>query len=147
MRAHVVCLPIAALIFGLSACGSQNVSLDGFESGGSVPGGVGPGTVGGGVGGANPSVTNAQASDLRMTQIAVYQTVEVMIMENGSVTQNRQAPVVPNKDAILRVFVTPSSGWQARPIIARLKARGDGAVLPPQAHAATEQSMRALPRC
>ena len=121
MRTHVVLLSIVALALSTGACGSQNVSLDGFESGdgGAASSGGSSST------GAGGSVSNAnvRASDLSITKIAAYQTVEVTVMENGAVTQNRAAPVVAGKDAILRVFVSTAGGWQSRSIIARLKAR------------------------
>ncbi len=76
---------------------------------------------GGSGGGAQ---TGPLAGDLSISSISVYQGVEVPIMKQGSAVGNAKAPVVQNRPAMLRVFVTPASGFKSRDIVAQLEISG-----------------------
>ena len=54
------------------------------------------------------------ATGLRIGEIALYQTTKVSIYKSGAWVTSRDAPVVQHKKAMIRVFVTPSSGYKAR---------------------------------
>lgn len=71
---------------------------------------------------ANDGCSDTLASNLTLQQIAVYQTVKVPIMNNGSevASASRNAGVVNGRPTLVRVFVTPGSGWTARALSARL---------------------------
>lgn len=71
---------------------------------------------------ANDGCTDTLASNLTVQQIAVYQSVKIPIMTNGTevAASSRISAVVNGRPTMLRVFVTPSSGWTARDVSARL---------------------------
>jgi len=71
---------------------------------------------------ANDGCSNDLASNLTLQQIAVYQTVKIPIMDKGAevATSARNAGVVNGRQTVVRVFVTPGSGWTTRDLAARL---------------------------
>jgi hypothetical protein len=71
---------------------------------------------------ANDGCTNTLASNLTVQQIAVYQTVKIPVMDNGTevAAASRNAAVVQGRQTLVRVFVTPGSSWTARELAARL---------------------------
>ncbi len=71
---------------------------------------------------ANDGCSDTLASNLTVQQIAVYQTIKIPIMTAGSevAPASRIAAVVNGRASVLRVFVTPGSGWTAREVSARL---------------------------
>jgi hypothetical protein len=71
---------------------------------------------------ANDGCGNTLASNLTLKQIAVYQTVKIPIMNNGTevAATARNAGVVNGRPTLVRVFVTPGSNWTARDLSARL---------------------------
>ena len=71
----------------------------------------GSGLPGGGGGGP----TGDLATGLSISKIAVYQGVEVLVMEDGD-EANRNAPIVAGRPGILRVFVEIDSGFDDRDI-------------------------------
>lgn len=73
--------------------------------------------------GGQPS-TNPPAGGISISEIAVYQGVEIPIMKQGNAVANRNAPVVQNRPAMVRVFVTPASGFKSRAIMAQLEISG-----------------------
>jgi hypothetical protein len=78
---------------------------------------------------ANDGCTDTLASNLTLEQIAVYQTVKIPVMDKGTEVKaaSRNAPVVNERPTLIRVFVTPGSGWSARAVAARLTlVPGDG---------------------
>ncbi len=103
------------------AGGSGAGGSGGSGAGGSGAGGSGVGGAGG-TGGATP-VGNL-AGGLRITEISINQAVKIPIMQNGSPVSNRNAPVVQGRAALMRVFVTPDPGYQARDVVARLTVNG-----------------------
>lgn len=64
------------------------------------------------------------ARALRITDVTVNQSVSVPLVDDSAPVNARQAPVVANREGILRVFVEPQSGWQARDVNARLTLNG-----------------------
>ena len=72
--------------------------------------------------------TDSQASNLTLQQIAVYQSVKIPIMTNGTevATGSRNSNVVEGRDTMFRVFVTLGSGWTARELSARLTLTPSG---------------------
>ena len=71
---------------------------------------------------ANDGCTDTLASNLTLQQIAVYQTIKIPIMTGGTevAAASRIAGVVNGRPSVVRVFVTPGSGWTARDLSARL---------------------------
>lgn len=62
------------------------------------------------------------AANLTISQVAVYQTVKIPIMQNGNEVQAaaRNTDVVTGRAALFRVSSTVSSGWTARELSARV---------------------------
>ena len=56
------------------------------------------------------------ASDLRIREIALYQTVKVPLVQNGAWVATRPVIVVQNKKALVRVFVDTVTGYRPRPL-------------------------------
>ena len=75
--------------------------------------------------GCNPATAPAlPARSLRIRDVSINQGVSVLVAEEAAPVNDRQAPVVANRDGMLRVFVEPQAGWEAREIIARLALDG-----------------------
>ena len=110
--------------FGLAACGEAEL-VDGSQpssSGGSDESPEEP---------ATPiSDVAPVASGLSVSKVTILQTVNVAIMEDQREVLNRPAPVVAGKDAIMRVYVSPDSSFQSRPIVARLSLQTAGMDIP-----------------
>ena len=72
--------------------------------------------------------TDSQATNLTLQQIAVYQSVKIPIMTNGTevAAASRNSSVVQGRDTMFRVFVTLGSGWTARDLSARLTLTPSG---------------------
>jgi hypothetical protein len=72
--------------------------------------------------------TDSQATNLTLQQIAVYQSVKIPLMTNGTevATASRNSDVVEGRDTMFRVFVTLGSGWTARELSARLTLTPSG---------------------
>lgn len=70
----------------------------------------------------NDGCTDTLASNLTVQQIAVYQSIKIPIMTAGTevAAASRIAAVVNGRPSVVRVFVTPGSGWTARDVSARL---------------------------
>lgn len=64
------------------------------------------------------------ARALRITHVTVNQGVSVPLVDESVPVNARQAPLVANREGVLRVFVQPQSGWQARDVTARLTLSG-----------------------
>jgi len=90
-------------------------------------------TIGGGGGFVASSTgsdgcTDSQAANLTLQQIAVYQSVKIPLMTDGTAVAvaSRNSNVVAGRDTMFRVFVTPSSGGAARELSARLTLTPSG---------------------
>ncbi|HEX5660437.1 MAG TPA: M66 family metalloprotease [Polyangiales bacterium] len=66
------------------------------------------------------------AQGLQIREVALYQTVKIPLFEGGAWVNDRVAPVVQNKKALLRVFVDPQSGYQPHDVRAVLKLVNGG---------------------
>ena len=66
--------------------------------------------------------TSDLAHNLTLQQIAVYQTVKIPVMQDGTeiATASRKASIIQGRNSLFRVFVTLGSGWTARELAARL---------------------------
>ena len=67
----------------------------------------------------NPLPVQYAARGVDVVEVALYQTVKVPLMENGT-AQNSSVGVVGDKDALIRVFVEPHAAFSSRTIVARL---------------------------
>jgi hypothetical protein len=75
---------------------------------------------------AHPDGTRL-ARDIELSEIAVYQGVKVPIMSQMQAVDGRNADLVQNREALVRVFVEPREAFQSREIAARLTLDdGDG---------------------
>lgn len=100
--------------------GSGAASSTGGTGGTGGQGGVGAGTTGTGGTGNAPPVEELNAVDgVSMTKISIYQAVERPLMENGSPASSI-APVVANREALLRVFYDVDGTFNGQPVYARL---------------------------
>ncbi len=82
--------------------------------------------------GDSPSGTNAPVDacgkgiepltpGLRITQVALYQTIKIPLYAGGAWVVNRVAQVVQGKAALLRVFVQPLPDWSSHAVLYTLK--------------------------
>ncbi|MEZ4226206.1 MAG: M66 family metalloprotease [Polyangiaceae bacterium] len=106
---------------GLSSGGASGGGFGG--TGNAPPTGGSPGTGGS----AGP---DDLASNIRVTEIAVYQAVKIPVMKAGAEVTQRNAQVVAGRDALVRVFVSPDPGFTPREIVGRLTLQGPGAGAP-----------------
>lgn len=115
---------------GLAACGTDCTDLSASPSHcGSCYIACGSGEtcnngvcVEGGSAGSTDGCSDTLASGLTLKEIAVYQSVKIPVMQNGTAVAaaSRNARVVQGRDTMVRVFVTLGSGWTARELAARL---------------------------
>ena len=61
---------------------------------------------------------------LKIADVAIYQAVKVDLSKMGQPLTMLDTPLVANRPAYIRVFVTPDAGWQPRPVVARLMWAG-----------------------
>jgi hypothetical protein len=101
---------------------------DGSTGGGSGSGGGSSGGSGGSAGSAPAPVTvedpkaleAALTPGLAVSGVAVFQTVKVSLVEGGAKATTR-LPVVAKRAGVIRVYVTPASGFTARRVKAVLQ--------------------------
>lgn len=60
------------------------------------------------------------ARDIKISEVSVYQGVKVPIVRDMLAVPERNADLVQNREAMLRVFVEPAAGFQSRELSARL---------------------------
>lgn len=60
------------------------------------------------------------AKGLRITEVALYQTVKISLYKDGTWVTNRSAPIIQGKKALVRVFVSPLPGYTPRTLRAKL---------------------------
>ncbi len=108
--------------------GSGNTSNTGGSGNTGNTGGSGnTGNTGGSgnTGGGGGSTTKGPlAGGISISQIVINQAVAIPIERNGQAVSNRNAPVVQGRQALMRVYVTPGSGFSARTIVGRLSVSG-----------------------
>lgn len=63
------------------------------------------------------------ASGITISAVAMFQGVKVPVMDDGALvkTSARKAPVVANRQGMLRVYVTPDAGWKPTNVTAELR--------------------------
>jgi hypothetical protein len=105
----------------------QQAGVDGASGVSGATGGMAGGMAGNmagasGAAGMDPPQPAGEmlAKDLRIAEVAIYQAVKVSLATAGTAGVEpviaRNAPVIMGKDAFLRVFVEPLSGFAARDI-------------------------------
>ncbi|HEY6078362.1 MAG TPA: M66 family metalloprotease [Polyangiaceae bacterium] len=67
------------------------------------------------------------ARDIRIRELSVYQGVKVPIVRDMLAVAQRNADLVQDREAMVRVFVEPQSGFQSRELLARLTLQDEGA--------------------
>ncbi len=66
-----------------------------------------------------PIIGDSPVGDLTIREIAIYQGVKIPLVQDGSQV-SPSAPIVAGREALVRVFVEPSDGWDGRETVARL---------------------------
>lgn len=64
------------------------------------------------------------AHDVPITQIAIYQGVKISLAKDGAPVATARARVVAGKEALVRVWIAPSTTFGSREVIARLTLSG-----------------------
>lgn len=69
---------------------------------------------------------------LSISEVAVFQAVKVTVVKDGARvgTELRKAPVVADRPGMMRVYVTPESGWQPREVTVELRLSANDATFP-----------------
>lgn len=84
-----------------------------------------------GSGASNPQETplSPLVEGLAISEIAVFQGVKVSVVKSGSAITGtkRNAPVVANRPALIRVYVEPDSGWESKSVTAELRLVSESA--------------------
>ncbi|HVY30133.1 MAG TPA: M66 family metalloprotease [Polyangiaceae bacterium] len=66
------------------------------------------------------------ARDVRIREVSVYQGVKVPIVRDQQAVTTRNADLVQEREALVRVFVDPLPGFTSRPLSARLTLQEEG---------------------
>lgn len=122
-------LALLALILGSAACATETRTI--IQDGASGTGGgdgtssdtepTDPTTVG------DPTDKDAPApplaSGLAITEVAIFQAVKVPVVKDAKAVapSKRNAPVVANRPAVIRVYVSPSSSYKGGSVTAELR--------------------------
>lgn len=109
------------------ACFGATGTGGGYQTGGSGGWGATGGAVGGGgdggwgAGGSGGTIAAGDlATGLGISQVSIYQGVKIQLMPAPS----GNAPVVADREAMVRVFVTPDADYQPREVVARVEIGG-----------------------
>ncbi|MBX2797497.1 MAG: hypothetical protein KTR31_07515 [Myxococcales bacterium] len=65
-------------------------------------------------------------ADVAISKISLYQGVEVVLREDNDAPPAGQPPVITNREALLRIFVDPEPGFEARRLAAHVTVSGGG---------------------
>lgn len=57
---------------------------------------------------------------LKLTSVDAYQVVQIAIMKDGARVDTRNAPLIADRDALIRVAVKPDAGWKRKRVNATL---------------------------
>ncbi len=94
--------------------------------------------------GCNPATAPPLAvRSLRISDVTINQGVSVSVVDNAAPVNNRRAPLVADRDGVLRVFVEPLGGWEPRDVVARLTL--DGSPRETQMQVTDASSVASLP--
>lgn len=93
--------------------------------------GKGPGAGGPGDPNQPPAEDNGEngrslAGGVTISEIAVYQAVKVPIVKDGARVTKRNAGLAAGRDALLRVFIKPGDGFEAKALRAELRIFVEG---------------------
>jgi len=112
------CVDVQSNALNCGACGTKCGLGQACSAGQCV--GAGPG----------PDGCSGQAQGLTLSRVVVYQTVSVPVMKDGAeiAAAARNTDVVVGRDSVFRVFVTPSAGFVARQLSARVYLQNDTAL-------------------
>ena len=66
------------------------------------------------------------ARDIKLKEVSVYQGVKVPVVRDMLAVATRNADLVQEREALVRVFVEPSPGFQSRPLSARITLQDEG---------------------
>jgi hypothetical protein len=66
------------------------------------------------------------ARDIKLREVSVYQGVKVPIMRDLQAVSARNADLVQEREALLRIFVEPGPGFQSRALSARVTLQDEG---------------------
>ncbi|HET9933855.1 MAG TPA: M66 family metalloprotease [Polyangiaceae bacterium] len=117
---------------GGQGAGGRMTGTGGTSSGGSSSRGGAPNGGSGNVAGSSPSGDDGcgSAANVTLSQIAVYQTVKIPIMQSGTevAVASRKTDVVAGKDAMFRLFVTPDTGFTAHAMSGRIVVDNGGTI-------------------
>lgn len=133
-------LALLASGVSLAACNSftgvEDLFVDQGKGGGGSDGGGGSGPGPTGTGGQmtttssgttttppDPTDPLVEASGVGIEQIALYQGVKAVLMQNGADGGNK-VPLVAGRDALMRLFLTVDGNYNGQPVTARLTING-----------------------
>lgn len=108
--------PLFLLLGWSTAAGACNAitGADGLE----IPGGSAGAT------GASTTTSLIEAGGVHVSQIALYQGVKAVLMQDGQ-PAGGDVPIVADRDALMRVFVSVDSEYDGKPVTGRLTIDGD----------------------
>ncbi len=109
----------SALVLAIAACSTETIYIHDPNPNPVDDAGVPIDDAGNPVADSAPPANATLAKNLNVTDIAVFQGVKVMVVKGGS-SAARNAPIVANRDALIRVYATPGSGWSAHQVTAYL---------------------------
>lgn len=118
-------------LMGLVACSASGTSTDETSPSDPASPGGGAATDSDPTETADPSAAEdpeqpaaAVLADLAISEIAVFQGVKVSIVKDGKAIGTRNAPVVANRTALVRVYVEPDASFRTREVTAELRIVG-----------------------
>jgi hypothetical protein len=123
-----------ALAASLGACGANAGTGALGTAAGAGAGGAGTGAGGArptGAGGAPQPVGPPLATGIAITSVDLQQAVSIPLMKDGQLVASPNAPVVQNREALLRVLVAPAAGFSPRDVVAELDLEDASGPLPP----------------
>jgi hypothetical protein len=110
---------------GSGADGSGASGQGANGQGASGQGGNGQG--GNGQGAGDPLENSGPVDGVTINSIVLYQSVERPLMENGGAASSA-APVVADREGLLRVFYSADGGYNGQPVTARFLVDGEDAL-------------------
>ena len=115
-------------LMGLVACSASGTSTDGTAPSDPASPGGGAATDSDPTESADPSAAEdpeqpaaAVLTDVAISEVAVFQGVKVSLVKDGKAIGTRNAPVVANRTALVRVYVEPDASFRTREVTAELR--------------------------
>jgi hypothetical protein len=122
---------LLALIAGSAACATETrvIISDGTGADGTATGSgeaTDPSTTG------DPNAIPPLATGLTITEVAIFQAVKVSVVKDAKAVgaSTRNAPVVANRPALVRVYVSPTSAYKGGSVTAELRLADGTTPLP-----------------